>query len=58
MNKSTTYSVMLNKETFDLLRDVKVELGKRMGFEPTNGQAIRHLIATFYGEGEKPSTQG
>jgi len=49
---------MLNKETFDLLRDVKVELAKRMGFEPTNGQAIRHLITTFYGEVEKPSTQG
>ena len=52
MNKAAGYSVILNKETFDLLRDVKVDLTKRMGFEPTNGQAIRHLIAVFYGEAE------
>ncbi len=52
MNKAAGYSVILNKETFDLLRDVKIDLTKRMGFEPTNGQAIRHLIAVFYGEAE------
>ena len=51
-NSKTGYSITLNKETFDLLRDVKVDLTKRMGFEPTNGQAIRHLIAVFYGEAE------
>ena len=37
MNKAAGYSVILNKETFDLLRNVKVDLTKRMGFEPTNG---------------------
>jgi hypothetical protein len=52
MTKPAGYSVILNKETFDLLQGVKIDIAERMGFEPTNGQAIRHLIAVFYGEAE------
>ena len=52
MTKPAGYSVILNKETFDLLHGVKIDIADRMGFEPTNGQAIRHLIAVFYGEAE------
>ena len=52
MTKPVQFQIVLNKETFDLLSDVKVDLAKRLGFEPTNGQAVRHLIAVFYGEAE------
>ena len=53
MNKTKppTHPIMLNQETYDLLQFVKVELERLTGFEPTNGQAIRHLIVAFYGEG-------
>lgn len=42
------YSVTLNKETFDLLMEVKETLMNKLGFEPTNGQVVRHLIAHFF----------
>jgi hypothetical protein len=42
------YSVTLNKETYDLLMSVKGSLVEQLGFEPTNGQVVRHLIAVFY----------
>jgi hypothetical protein len=42
------YSVTLNKETYDLLIEVKVALTNKLGFEPTNGQVVRHLIAHFF----------
>jgi hypothetical protein len=42
------YSVTLNKETYDLLMSVKGTLVEQLGFEPTNGQVVRHLIAVFY----------
>ena len=42
------YSVTLNKETSDLLMSVKGNLVEQLGFEPTNGQVVRHLIAVFY----------
>jgi hypothetical protein len=42
------YSVTLNKETYDLLMSVKGNLVEQLGFEPTNGQVVRHLIAVFY----------
>jgi hypothetical protein len=44
----TGYSVTLNKETYDLLIEVKVALTNKLGFEPTNGQVVRHLIAHFF----------
>lgn len=52
MKKSDTteFSVKLNMETFDLLVKVRDELAVRLGFTPTNGQVIRHLIAFYYGE--------
>lgn len=42
------YSVSLNKETYDLLMEVKATLTDKLGFEPTNGQVVRHLIASFF----------
>jgi len=47
---SDLYSVKLNVETWDLLVQVRTELGKKLGFEPTNGQVIRHLISIYFGE--------
>ena len=44
------YTVNLNKETFDLLLKVRNELTDKLGFEPTNGQVIRHLISIYFGE--------
>jgi hypothetical protein len=44
------YTVKLNMETWDLLVQVRTELGKKLGFEPTNGQVIRHLISIYFGE--------
>ncbi len=60
MNKTKppTHPIMLNQETYDLLQFVKVELERLTGFEPTNGQAIRHLIVAFYGEGGNPQLKG
>lgn len=46
--KAAGYSVTLNKETYDLLMDVKETLTIKLGFEPTNGQVVRHLIAQFF----------
>jgi hypothetical protein len=46
-NAKTGYSVTLNKETFDLLQVVRGQLIGAMGFEPTNGQVVRHLISLF-----------
>ena len=42
------YSVTLNTETYALLMSVKGNLVEQLGFEPTNGQVVRHLIAVFY----------
>jgi hypothetical protein len=42
------YSVTLNKETYDLLMVVKGRLMEQLGFEPTNGQVVRHLVAVFF----------
>jgi hypothetical protein len=44
------FSVKLHRETRDLLVQVSTELGKKLGFEPTNGQVIRHLISIYFGE--------
>jgi hypothetical protein len=46
-NSKTGYSITLNKETFDLLQTVREQLEVVMGFEPTNGQVVRHLISLF-----------
>jgi hypothetical protein len=45
-----SFSVKLNRETWDLLVQVRTELGAKLGFEPTNGQVVRHLIAIYFGE--------
>ena len=44
------YTINLNKETFDLLLKVRNELTEKLGFEPTNGQVVRHLISIYFGE--------
>ena len=50
MKQTQGYSVALNKETYDLLQEVKTLLVDKLGFEPTNGQVVRHLIAVFFNE--------
>lgn len=49
-NNPPGFSVTLNKETYDLLIQVKEELTSKLGFEPTNGQVVRHLISIYFGE--------
>ena len=44
------YTINLNKETFDLLLKVRNEMTEKLGFEPTNGQVVRHLISIYFGE--------
>jgi hypothetical protein len=50
--KESLYAINLNRETFDLLQDVRRALTTSLGFEPTNGQVVRHLIAIFFDETE------
>ena len=45
MNQS--FTVNLNRDTYDLLKDVQASLTLSLGFEPTLGQVVRHLIAVF-----------
>ena len=42
------FQVTLNKETYELLQEVKAQLLEELGFEPTNGQVVRHLIANYF----------
>ena len=42
------FQVNLNKETFELLQKVKAQLLEELGFEPTNGQVVRHMIANYF----------
>lgn len=44
------YTVNLNKETYDLLQKVREDMVLKLGFEPTNGQVVRHLISIYFGE--------
>ena len=48
MKNAPAYSVTLNKETYDLLQDVKNDLTAQLGFEPTNGQVVRHLATIYF----------
>jgi hypothetical protein len=47
--KPQNYVVTLNQETFELLQKVREELVSQLGFQPTNGQVVRHLIAFYNG---------
>jgi hypothetical protein len=49
-NTTPAFNVTLNKETYDLLIQVKGALTEKLGFEPTNGQVVRHLISIYFGE--------
>ena len=53
--KESSYSVNLNRETYDQLQKVRGELTSSLGFEPTNGQVVRHLIALYFNETEWPT---
>lgn len=46
--KLLNYNVTLNKETYELLQDVKNDLMVNLGFEPTNGQVVRHLASAYF----------
>ena len=41
------YNINLNRETFELLQKVRDDLGIKLGFEPTYGQVVRHLISMY-----------
>ena len=41
------YNINLNRETFELLQKVRGDLGVKLGFEPTYGQVVRHLISMY-----------
>jgi hypothetical protein len=45
MNQS--YTINLNRDTFEALHGVRDDLSDKLGFEPTLGQVVRHLIS-FY----------
>jgi hypothetical protein len=47
-DKESNFQIILNKDTFELLQKVKVQLLEELGFEPTNGQVVRHLIASYF----------
>ncbi len=49
------FSVNLNRDTYDLLCDVQAGLAQQLGFLPTLGQTVRHLIAAYQGE-SRPGT--
>jgi hypothetical protein len=46
------FVITLNQETFELLQEVREELTSQLGFQPTNGQVVKHLIAFYNGEAE------
>ena len=46
--QESNFQVNLNKETYELLQEVKAQLLEELGFEPTNGQVVRHLIANYF----------
>jgi hypothetical protein len=49
-NEEMNYSIRLNHETWILLMKVRDELVASLGFVPTNGQVVRHLLAYYVGE--------
>ena len=49
---SQNFVITLNQETFELLQEVREELVAKLGFQPTNGQVVKHLIAFYNGEAE------
>ena len=47
---NAAFSINLNRDTFELLKQAQLELTTSMGFEPTLGQVVRHLLAAYYKE--------
>jgi hypothetical protein len=52
----SAFSVNLNQETYDLLQKVRGSLAKSLGFVPTHGQVVRHLISIYF-KGENDGIQ-
>ena len=50
------YSVNLNRDTYELLCGVQASLTLQLGFVPTLGQTVRHLIAAYQGESRPGSS--
>jgi hypothetical protein len=46
--KEPAFVVNLNQETYELLQQVRVSLAKTLGFSPTYGQVVRHLISIYF----------
>lgn len=46
------YTINLNRETFDMLHAVRSDLTNKLGFEPTLGQVVRHLISFYHNNPE------
>jgi hypothetical protein len=44
------YTVKMNYETYALLVQVQEDMKYKLGFEPTMGQVIRHLVVNATGE--------
>ena len=42
------YNINLNRETFELLQRVKEAMALDLGFIPTYGQVVRHLVTTYF----------
>ena len=40
--QESNFQISLNKDTFELLQKVRTQLFEELGFEPTNGQVVRH----------------
>lgn len=45
--QESNFQIILNKDTFELLQKVRTQHFEELGFEPTNGQVVRHLIVTY-----------
>lgn len=45
---ASAFSVNLNQETYELLQKVRDSLTKTLGFVPTHGQVVRHLISIYF----------
>jgi|APGre2960657404_1045060.scaffolds.fasta_scaffold238044_1 hypothetical protein len=50
--QAPSYEVKLNRETYDLLRQVKKQLTDELGFAPTMGQVIKHALVKAYPEAQ------
>jgi hypothetical protein len=50
------YVVNLNRDTYEELCEVQATLTTQLGFVPTLGQTVRHLLAVYRGESRPGSS--